>query len=45
MKTKDEVFKKLKEFKSLIENHLERRIKTLRTEKGGEYTSKELEAF
>ena len=45
LKTKDEVFRKFKEFKSLIESHLERRIKTLRTNNGGEYTSKEFEAF
>ena len=40
LKVKDEVFGKFKEFKSLIENHRERRIKTLRIENGGEYTSK-----
>ena len=45
MKTKDEVFGKLKEFKALTENHSERRIKTLRIDNGGEYTSKEFESF
>ena len=40
LKEKDEVFGKFKEFKSLIENHSKRRIKTLRIENGGEYTSK-----
>ena len=45
LKTKDEVFEKFKEFKALADNHLERRIKTLRTENGGEYTSKEFESF
>ena len=40
LKTKNEVFKKFKEFKALIENHSERRIKTLKTDNGGEYTSK-----
>ena len=35
LKTKDEVFRKFKEFKSLIHNHLERIIKTLRTNNGG----------
>ena len=39
------MFEKLKEFKAFIENHLERRIKTLRSDNGGEYTSKEFEAF
>ena len=45
LKTKNEVFEKFKEFKALIENHSERRIKTLRTDNGGEYTSKEFESF
>ena len=45
LKTKDEVFEKIKEFIALIENHSERRIKTLRTHNGGEYTSKEFESF
>ena len=45
LKTKDEVFGKFKEFKALIENHLERRIKTLGTDNGREYTSKEFESF
>ena len=45
LKAKDEVFGKFKEFKALIENHSQRRIKTLRTNNGGEYTSKELETF
>ena len=35
-----EVFEKFMEFKSLIENHLERRIKIMRSDNGGEYTSK-----
>ena len=34
LKTKDEVFRKFKEFKALIENHSERIIKTLRTNNG-----------
>ena len=33
--TKSEVFGKYKEFKPLIENHSERRIKTLRSYNGG----------
>ena len=40
LNTKSEEFGKLKEFKALIENHSKRRIKTLRSENGGEYTSK-----
>ena len=45
LKAKSEVFDKFKEFKALIENLLDKKIKTLRSENGGEYTSKEFEAF
>ena len=45
LNTKSEVFKKFKEFKALIENHSERRIKTLRSDNDGECSSKEFEAF
>ena len=45
LKTKSEVFGKFNEFKALIENHSKRRIKTLRSNNGGEYTSKEFETF
>jgi hypothetical protein len=38
LKTKDEVFNKFKEYKALIENLSERKIKTLRSDNGGEYT-------
>jgi hypothetical protein len=38
LKSKDEVFGKFKEFKALIET--ERKIKILRPDNGGEYTSK-----
>jgi transposase InsO family protein len=41
LKSKDEVFSKFKEFKALIENLSERKIKILRLDNGGEYTSKE----
>jgi hypothetical protein len=41
LKTKDEVFSKFKEFKALIENLFERKIKILKSDYGGEYTSKE----
>ena len=34
MKNKDEVFNKFKEFKSLIENHTEKKIKTSRSNNG-----------
>ena len=39
---KDEVFRKFKEFKALIENHTEKKIKTFRSDNGGEFTSNEL---
>jgi transposase InsO family protein len=45
LKTKDEVFNKFKEYKALIENLSERKIKTLRSDNGGEYTSKEFVNF
>ena len=41
MKNKDEVFSKFKEFKALIENHTENKIKTFRSDNGGEFTSNE----
>jgi hypothetical protein len=45
LKSKDEVFNKFKEFKALIENVSERKIKILRSDNGGEYTSKEFMNF
>jgi transposase InsO family protein len=45
LKSKDEVFGKFKEFKALIENLAERKIKILRSNNGGEYTSKEFVSF
>jgi hypothetical protein len=40
LKTKDEVFSKFQKFKAEIENLTSKKIKTLRTDNGGEYTSK-----
>jgi hypothetical protein len=45
LKSKDEVFGKFKEFKTLIENLSERKSKILRSDNGGEYTSKEFVNF
>jgi transposase InsO family protein len=45
LKSKDEVFNKFKEFKALIENIFERKIKILKSDNGGEYTSKEFVNF
>ena len=42
MKNKDEVFRKFKEFKALIENHTEKKVKTFRSDNGREFTSNEL---
>jgi hypothetical protein len=39
LKAKNEVFGKFKEFKALGENLTERKIKTLRSDNGGEFTS------
>jgi transposase InsO family protein len=45
LKTKDEVFNKFQEFKAKIKNLTSKKIKTLRTDNGGEYTSKEFVSF
>jgi transposase InsO family protein len=45
LKSKYEVFSKFKEFKALIENISERKIKIPRSNNGGEYTSKEFVNF
>ena len=45
LKTKDEVFSKFKEFKALIKNLSENKIKIIRSDNGGEYTSKEILNF
>jgi transposase InsO family protein len=45
LKTKDKVFSKFQEFKAEIKNLTNKKIKTLRTDNGGEYTSKEFIAF
>ena len=41
LKWKNKVFNKFKKFKALVENQNERKIKTLRSDNGGEFTSKE----
>ena len=41
MKHKSEAFEKFKEYKSEVEKQLETSIKTLRSDRGGEYLSKE----
>eukprot|EP00253_Pinus_taeda_P036710 PITA_36710 len=43
LKKKSEVFDRFKEFKALVENQTEKKIKVLRTDTGGEFCSKEFE--
>ena len=45
LKNKDEIFKKFQEFKTKVENLIERKIVTLRFDNGGEYTSNEFVDF
>jgi hypothetical protein len=45
LKSKDKVFNKFSEFKVEIQNLTKNKIKTLRTNNGGEYTSKEFIEF
>ena len=44
-KKKFEVFDRFKEFKALVENQIEKKIKVLRIDNGGEFRSKEFEEF
>ena len=41
LKGKNEVFRKFKEYKSLVKNQTERNIKTPWLDNGGDFTSKE----
>ena len=43
LRKKSEVFAKFKEFKALVENQSEKKIKVLRTYNGGELCGKEFE--
>ena len=45
LKNKDEVFQRFKEFKALVENLYEKKIKILRSDNGGEFTSNEFNDF
>ena len=45
MKGKNEVFKKFKKFKALVENLSEKKIKVFRSDNGGEFTSGEFKTF
>ena len=45
LKSKDEAFNHFKIFKAEAENQLDRKIKRLRSDRGGEYFSNEFDAF
>ena len=45
LQNKSEVFAKFKEFKALVENKSEKKIKVLRTDNGGEFCGNEFEDF
>ena len=43
LRKKSEVFDEFKEFKALVENQIEKQIKVLRTDNGGEFYGNEFE--
>ena len=45
LKTKDQVFEYFQEWKALVEKQSKYKLKTLRTDNGGEYTSKRFEQY
>ena len=45
LKKKDEVFERFKEFKALVENLSRKKIKILRLDNGGEFSSNEFKYF
>ena len=45
LRNKSEVFDRFKEFKALVENQTEKRIKVMRTNNGGEFCRNEFEEF
>eukprot|EP00253_Pinus_taeda_P033481 PITA_33481 len=45
LKNKSEAFDRFKEFKALVENQTEKKIKVLRTDNSGEFCSKEFQEF
>ena len=45
LREKSEAFNKFKAFKILVENEIEAKIKFLRSDNGGEFTSKEFDLF
>ena len=45
METKDQVFEKFKEYETMVTNMTEKKIKIIRSDNGGEYTSKEFSNY
>ena len=45
LRKKSKVFDRFKEFKALVENQIEKQIKALRTDNGGEFCRNEFEEF
>lgn len=45
LKTKDEVFQHIQEFHAMVEREIGKKLKCLRTDNGGEYTSNAFEAY
>ena len=45
LKEKSKSFDKFKSFKTLVENEIEAKIKCLRSDNGGEFTSDEFDIF
>ena len=45
LKAKNEIFNKFKEFKALVENLSKKKIKILRSNNGGQFTSDEFKSF
>jgi hypothetical protein len=45
LRNKSEAFEKFKSFKALVENEIDLKIKCLRSDNGGEFTSNEFEEF
>ena len=45
LKQKSKVFQKFKEWKTVVENQMGRKVKVLRSDNGGEYISKEFKDY
>ena len=45
LRKKDEAFKHFVAFKEMMENAMSRRIKSIRTDRGGEFTSNEMTCY